>query len=896
MTIYFGNALDDNCMPAATESSFGVHYFGPQKLVHFLSTLLGLPKPSSGVEYLRLEQYRQALIKHINAAETPPFYTRSFKADQYAVSMELLGRRDELVLAGLDLLTTKKTPERIAALSQIENFFNHKAGAFWVYDKHLAYLLKNLHRYSIPIEKLYYIGPKHLFQVPILRLFNILEEKGVALIPLNEKANALNNDLGHFQNNLQRQPFKKPFQQDGSLMVFRGPNESLMASFIANLLKNNPSYRPGFLLGNACNALDNAFIQEGLPALGIETSSYAKPSLQILKLAPLFLWQPIDPYKLLEFVSLQLKPLDDELAKRIALHIAQLPGIRGDRWYGMVTQFFRELEEAEHPDLKDIRFQYRFWFERTQHDAQQGAPKKEVIEIFEFIEHWATIAFRDSGEEEVNLRMLSIQAGNIKALLETTNEERLTPLEIERIVRTVYEPGRNQIVNQQLGAFNSCNHADGIIQPMDKVLWWNFVDADPTYYFSRWYDEELAFFAEQGIEVETPDRQNQLLNWKRKQPFLKTRRQMVLCIPDKYGGQAINPHPYYGNLLAAFVDFREMDIDSVADREYIAKFFKEPVLKPVFGNLNRENKTFLRLPGHSDLFKNREVETPTSLEDLFYYPYKWFFKHYCKIKSSALLSVVDQSTLCGNLAHRFFEELLVEVDHNWDKETVENWIEERAYSLLQQEGSILLMYGHEAERINFINRIKFAAWTLVNLLLNNNWHVESIEKEVKGKFADISIKGRVDLILKRGEERAILDLKWKGLTYRKQMLKNEEDLQLVLYSKLLSEEERLPLTGFYIIERAALLSRSNKGFREAIIHSASEEDEDEVLNRIYQKMIKTYSWRKQQLENGLIEIRRKETIDSLEEAYANDPVLDLLEMKTKDAHYDDYRILISAIL
>lgn len=51
----------------------------------------------------------------------------------------------------------------------------------------------------------------------------------------------------------------------------------------------------------------------------------ARPSLQILKLIPAFLWNPADPFKILEFASLAVKPLEDELSRRIAEQVAENP-------------------------------------------------------------------------------------------------------------------------------------------------------------------------------------------------------------------------------------------------------------------------------------------------------------------------------------------------------------------------------------------------------------------------------------------------------------------------------------------------------------------------------------------------------------------------------------------
>ncbi|MBK9489889.1 MAG: hypothetical protein IPO07_14775 [Haliscomenobacter sp.] len=57
----------------------------------------------------------------------------------------------------------------------------------------------------------------------------------------------------------------------------------------------------------------------------------------------------------------------------------------------------------------------------------------------------------------------------------------------------------------------------------------------------------------------------------------------------------------------------------------------------------------------------------------------------------------------------------------------------------------------------------------------------------------------------------------------------------------------------------------------------------------------TLLWRLQQIRQGEVEIRCTPTLAVLESHYAQEDLLSLLEMKMEDAHFDDYRTLISLI-
>jgi hypothetical protein len=56
----------------------------------------------------------------------------------------------------------------------------------------------------------------------------------------------------------------------------------------------------------------------------------------------------------------------------------------------------------------------------------------------------------------------------------------------------------------------------------------------------------------------------------------------------------------------------------------------------------------------------------------------------------------------------------------------------------------------------------------------------------------------------------------------------------------------------------------------------------------------TYRWRLQQVRSGRIEVRCTQTLEELEEYYGSE-LLEVLEMKTEDAYFDDYRTLINLI-
>ena len=95
MLLFFGLEFDDQVYPSTTEQTTTM-YLGPKRLLQWLETQFGLVGYANNNDYLRVEQYRQAIVLHLHESTTP-FYKKSFEADPFGTATTLLAWRDELV-------------------------------------------------------------------------------------------------------------------------------------------------------------------------------------------------------------------------------------------------------------------------------------------------------------------------------------------------------------------------------------------------------------------------------------------------------------------------------------------------------------------------------------------------------------------------------------------------------------------------------------------------------------------------------------------------------------------------------------------------------------------------------------------------------------------------------
>jgi hypothetical protein len=74
------------------------------------------------------------------------------------------------------------------------------------------------------------------------------------------------------------------------------------------------------------------------------------------------------------------------------------------------------------------------------------------------------------------------------------------------------------------------------------------------------------------------------------------------------------------------------------------------------------------------------------------------------------------------------------------------------------------------------------------------------------------------------------------------------------------------------------------------VEAGGHDNHAEVCRLILDRISQTHAWRKTQIEQQFLELRTARTAPELSALYGD--VLDLLEMKTEDAMFDDYRFLL----
>jgi ATP-dependent helicase/nuclease subunit B len=915
MQLTFGLTFDD-ITTAAPNATAGELCYGTANMLVFLEQVCGCTYPKADLEYLRIERFRQILTQYA-AREKAVFYAQSLTQDALATAETVLAMRDELVGAGVNFEDLKDGNGRLNAFFEIEKIWQKPDFGidYLGINDRLSQILNILPKINLGITAIQHNEPLHLLPLVWQRIFAAFANKNIRITQLDTQYLANENtQLRFFQQRLLRSTGneKNTASADGSIVLIKAKRESNAADFLTKILKFNPNFQPLLLLPLQNRGLEQVMVQEGLAPQGILSASAARPILQILKLATTFLWEPLDPFKILEFMTLPVKPLRDDLALQLANIMAATPGINSDKWYSTVKEYFEKMQtrqdNGEEIDVTVIKKQYDFWFERKRYKTDEQVPRSEAIAIFKFLNTWATKAFEEGNAKQTSLLTLAAQADRIKALLDALpeRERRLSFLQLERIVKAVYA---SSPIAMETAAINSLPYIyqnPNLIGKNSSLLWWNFTNSTNDHFFNKWYPSEITSLLQKKYVLQPPEIQTELAQWQRIRPILRTTEQIVLVLPHRIDGAEQLEHPLLGELKATFTNWKSMCIvaeDLEVERNTLVQKLAWKTEKNQLLSSRKFSATEAILQLHKPIYilKN-PVEDKlyfSPFNNILHYPHQFVFKNQLNLRQSSILSVVSDSTLKGNLAHRLFETFLKEKDGlTWSEKQVETWATQRLFTLFKQEAAVLLMYGREPERLQLQTVLLRSLWTFAQALRKNNWTVVGAEHELSGEIGGFPMAGRADIVLKNDKnEFCIVDLKWSGLTRRLTMLKNGQDLQLIMYSKLLMQMQNRPndwaATAFYILEVGKFAARNTFAFEEAQTPNLPN-DWKAANEAILSQVLSTFAWRKQQFATGNLEVRTKENLATLADAYTEQDVnwMTMLELPTEDNPYDDFGVLV----
>lgn len=866
MKVRFGLHLDGEhgWQPA---NRLGAPYLGPQGLLNVLETRLGLLRVDCA-QSVRVLQYRDSLQQVDGPAR---FYHASFQVDPLGTAATLLQWRDTWYLQGW---TGAAPAGRLADLAVVES---HTGGAVALSQgERLALVTEALAEQSSGLTEVALLDPLAAFPQ---RWQQVLARLPVR--PAHDVAPAAAADtlLGRLQRALMAvhggaQPIARmPWVADGSIRVLRAETPILAARWLSRTLQDSAA-GTALLVPVEGNLLEASLEATAVARQGFLEPSPWAPALQVLPLALALLWEPLDVYALLQFLSHPLGPLPARARQRLAEAVAACPGRGSAQWRAAIEAVLIENPEK----AEQLRGDLAFWLDSPRFAPETGAPLSQVLQRVRALrEGWLALRSDADPIRAETGATGAAQAGAVLTALEALDghgDVRLKPRDLQVLIeqatgRGVPHFGRHG----QVGRVPAVSEPGALVEPFDRVLWWPMgAPALPARY--PWSHSEVAALANVGVVL--PDLTQVLearaRDWRR--PILNARRELVLVLPPP----AEELHPLWQEIQWCVEGIQPEPLEHCLTNPGGEGLAAVP-LAPL-----PARRRWWQLPATARI-PARDTESYSSLDKFLNTPHQWVLQYAARLSPSDLLSISADNVLYGTLAHRLIERYFTTPGApGREVRDLVTWYGPAFDQLLAEEGAVLLMRGRRADRERLRALLLSALRELQRQLSVAGVDQVEPERALTGRFNGGALQGSADLVVRnRAGAWAIVDIKWSGGSYRQSQLADGRHLQLAVYAEMLRQSTGAwPQVAFYILESARLLTLDNSFFPEGTVVNRGNPGATPIL---WQQFHACWNWRRAQLDQGRIELVL-EDVEPTEDSTPPDQAL-----VPEPSRFDDFQAL-----
>ena len=842
LNIVFGLRLDG--ASSRPEDSLGTLRLGPRGLLDFLELHSGLyAKPVSALERLG------AFVSVLKDSEKDlPSFSASFKRDPLATAQRLLAWLDAWKLHGWDGTLPKEAPERVKELGFVARLAEGRVAPSD--GDRLKTVADALSR-----------GAK----LPLLSI-ELCEElpwhpaawhRVLGLLPFRlrdfEAAAPPGSDLGNLQSALAGGS-AGAFRGDGSVRLFSAETRLGAARFLAGRNTTGESDAT-VIVGEEGGLWDEACAGQNSPRPAAFASNSERPALQLLPLALALHRGQCNLEALLAFLTHPVCPLGYE-SRYFASALAEDGGVGGPKW-----------DNARKEALKSY--------------AKYGKDEKRLDEL---LAQW--IPSRRATAEELPLELACSVAGQVASYFRArlAAAESMPPAEAEAYGYAIAQCGLFEKVlrlagasfgilplglvrgilatvsaavgerpegARELGSTPWVAEAGAIVEPVRKLVWLLPTRPESPEAWP-WSQEETAALSSRGLELPSLSSLNARVtqDWIRAVSLAAEGMDLILPPP---GAES---HP-----LCLLLESLWPGLEPEAIEGSIL-LGTEPEAKQVERITLPSPERWWRLPrsaGPSESWEASYSQISIFIER----PQEWVLKYLAKLETSDILSIPDRSALAGSFAHALVEDC-IDVHGagaaTLGEEAFSAWYEKAFDTLLSSQGAAWLEAGAGQERLRLRKSLRRSIRTLLDQLRAAEAASLESEKALEGKLFGIPFTGKADLALKTASgHHAIIDMKnsyW--LSGYAEKLETDTDIQLSIYTELYRQQVgAYPEVAYYLIPHEKLLARTPSLFAKASLV----ESELGAKARL-ERLGASVAWRRNQLEEGLIEVVCEATEDS----------------------------------
>lgn len=768
-------------MPGTTRPQWGRTYEnefhgGPETLLHWLETQLGLPV--AGFHQAdRITEYAAALDTLGESV-----IAESMTADRWATASELLARRDELLLAGWDESDSEALPHIVRELARAA------AGKTFVFPGEATRLQKIIEALeigqSLPPHQCCLSDPAEKWPVGWRIVLDRLNTVAASQQPPEGPAGSA---LLVAQSVLNGGDIVN-IEQDQTFRYVHTRSQSAAVEFVVATLAAAPDKLSSTVIccedDDLASRLDACLNRIGLPTTGASTWARAHPVLQILPLAVALCWEPVDPQSLLDFLSLPVSPIPRSAASRLANALTQEPGLGSGSWESVIGELCSPENDAD----GKLRERLDSWLLCERISAGGHIPARSVRAKCSLVSQWA------SGRAKLLSKEDDSDPNLIKALYVAAGQASLLGQLAESQGSALSEPQLARLLEEALGRgveTTSFNEADGgpirvrslseIDGACDRLIWLGLGTSEANR--CRWSTHQLRELRDAGIEIDDGSNTLSSLRSAEVRGFGHVNEAfMAVLLPQDLDKRW---HPVW---LAIRTLLSDQDIENPAVFEDLVAAGNTDSLSPfVFGYRETDieqpqiQRPLWDIP--SELFADRESVSASELQDRLGCPLKWTFNYQARLRSSPIAELPGDFQLKGTFCHSIFERVF---DGGGELPTVDEAVAQVLTAFderLPLDAAPLAQPNKYFERQQLRSEMENATRVFVGTLTSGGYRIVGIEVELTGEAFGKTLNGWIDCIAQRDDGRqAIVDFKYGGRAKYHSLIEDGEAVQLATYA------------------------------------------------------------------------------------------------------------------
>lgn len=761
MRIRFDLDFDGDAWPGPLherQAVAGERWVGPQGLLSTIEIALGLTGDHAPPA-LRVA----ALARAVSNVEG--FWSGSAEVDAMATAAVLLQWRDTLRLAGWS-----GAPVGAARVDQLAAVTRDVPPG---QPDRLDAVIRCLQARSADIDRVETLTP--IDELPWLWRTALaqLEARGTRVDVVAPAAVAMappDSDLARC-----RQRVFQP-RRDGSLQLLRPPGPLAAADEVAAWLAAQPTLEGVVVIG-ADAVLDGALARHGLPVTG------ATRPVGLLGLLPLVLRAavtPPDPAVMRELLLLPCTPFDADLTQRLVDALLAWPAVGSEDWNAALATadpdtgfLLTPCQRADEYDIEHAhecaRLVHRYFDERRDDGAEWSCAAEHGSRVLQMMAPLRADPTLPPPRLSLILALVDEAARGVDAT---------TPWPAQAGLRAVDAPG-------------------AVVGAAPVVVWWGFtsdrVAALPRLPFLR---SEVGALEAAGVRLLDAGTLCRLRAERWRRPFMHAGEALMLVCPrvGENGGDLF-PHPQWDVVVAAAGDATAcVSLESASPFRHPVAPRVRPALEPL-----PTPRHALRAP--PDQIALREVESPSSVGSLVGCSLRWALSYAARLRGGRSAPLSAHEVLLGRLAHALFAWLFKKQVPPPDRE-----IEGRVRAWLGDEGprrvGALFLPGQERLRDHETLRMIDAARDFATLLRDAGAIVEAVEADLPITDGPLRLTGRTDMLVRVGDVRTVVDLKWSGDSFHRDELASGTAYQLAAYARLADAAG----VAYYVITSRRLLA------------------------------------------------------------------------------------------